>query len=89
MLLYLEKPHQPGESRRVLKIGKNKDGERGKKYLVFDGAYQRFRESQMDCPAPADKPKRRRKPPQTSLFDWDDRPPVPDPFETDRKDTGI
>lgn len=81
MLLYLEDPRQPGKSRRVLKIGKNKDGERGKNYLVFDGAYQRFRASQLDCPAPADKPKRRRKPPQTSLFDWDDRPPVPDPFE--------
>lgn len=80
MLLYLEEPQRPGKSRRVLKIGKNKDGERGRTYLVFDGAYQRFRESQLDCPARADKPKRRRKT-QTSLFDWDDGPPAEDPFE--------
>lgn len=58
MLLYLERPETPNESRRVLKIGKNKEGTRGRVYLVFDGQYQRFRESALDEPAPA-KPRRR------------------------------
>ena len=45
LLLYLEDPSKPNESRRVLKLAKNKDGERGRIYLTFDGAYQRFRQS--------------------------------------------
>ena len=80
MLLYLEEPSRPKQSRRVLKIGKNKEGERGKVFLVFDGAYQRFRPSALDAPVP-EKPKwRRPRRSQTSLFDLDDGPPDPDPF---------
>lgn len=48
LLLYLEDPSKPNESRRVLKLAKNKDGERGRMYLTFDGAYQRFRQSVVD-----------------------------------------
>ena len=58
MLIYLEDSTRPEESRRVLKIAKNKEGTRGRIYLVFDGQYQRFRQSALDEPAPA-KPKRR------------------------------
>ena len=58
MLIYLEDPTRPEGSRRVLKVAKNKEGTRGRIYLVFDGQYQRFRESALDEPAPA-KPKRR------------------------------
>ena len=42
LLLYLEDPSRPNESRRVLKLAKNKDGERGRIFLDFDGACQRF-----------------------------------------------
>ena len=55
MLLYLEEPGRPDKSRRVLKIAKNKEGIRGRIYLVFDGQYQRFRESALDEPSPAAK----------------------------------
>ncbi|MEG2120198.1 MAG: DnaB-like helicase C-terminal domain-containing protein, partial [Pseudoflavonifractor sp.] len=40
MLLYEE---EPGSRTRVLKIAKNKEGERGKLLLDFDGARQTFR----------------------------------------------
>lgn len=42
LLLYLENPARPNGSRRVLKLAKNKDGERGRIFLDFDGACQRF-----------------------------------------------
>ncbi|WP_297213641.1 replicative DNA helicase [uncultured Flavonifractor sp.] len=42
LLLYLEDPSRPNESRRVLKLAKNKDGERGRMYLAFNGGCQRF-----------------------------------------------
>jgi len=58
MLLYLERPKEPDTSRRVLKIGKNKEGTLGRIFLVFDGQYQRFRESALDVPA--DRPNSRR-----------------------------
>ena len=59
LLLYLEDPSKPNESRRVLKLAKNKDGERGRMYLTFDGAYQRFRQSVVDQPAPQVTPMKR------------------------------
>lgn len=54
MLLYKEEPDLPN-SRRVLKIGKNKEGELGQIFLAFDGPTQTFRESMQDAPAPATK----------------------------------
>lgn len=61
LLLYLENPTKPNESRRVLKLAKNKDGERGRMYLTFDGAYQRFRQSVVEQgssqPAPVKRPR--------------------------------
>lgn len=48
MLLYLEEPNRPEKSRRVLKIAKNKEGTRGRIFLVFDGPFQRFRESAVE-----------------------------------------
>ena len=53
LLLYLEDPARPAKSRRVLKLAKNKDGERGRIYLVFDGPFQRFRESAVERGAPS------------------------------------
>ena len=85
LLLYLEDPSKPNESRRVLKLAKNKDGERGRMYLTFDGAYQRFRQSVVDQPAPSVAPmKRPRQYKQISFADrfwegiYDDDPD--DPF---------
>ena len=52
LLLYLEEPSRPEHSRRVLKIAKNKEGQRGRIYLLFDGRFQRFRESSVEQPAP-------------------------------------
>ena len=54
MLLYKET--DTPDSRRVLFIAKNKEGEQGKIYLAFDGAHQRLYESAVDAPAP--KPRR-------------------------------
>ncbi|WP_251447111.1 replicative DNA helicase [Vermiculatibacterium agrestimuris] len=42
LLLYRETPEDP-KSRRVLKVAKNKEGEIGLFYLMFDGATQTFR----------------------------------------------
>lgn len=85
LLLYLEDPTRPNESRRVLKLAKNKDGERGRMYLQFDGAYQRFRQSVVDQEAPRPAPmKRPRTYKQVSFADrfwegiYDDDPD--DPF---------
>ncbi|MBP3654027.1 MAG: AAA family ATPase [Oscillospiraceae bacterium] len=44
MLLYREKPDEP-QSRRVLKMAKNKEGTIGKIFLDFDGKTQTFTES--------------------------------------------
>ena len=69
MLLYLEDPSRPDESRRVLKVAKNKEGTRGRIYLVFDGQYQRFRESAIDEPAPRKVARREAK---SSQMTWED-----------------
>ncbi|WP_130869208.1 replicative DNA helicase [Intestinimonas massiliensis (ex Afouda et al. 2020)] len=94
LLLYLEDPSKPNESRRVLKLAKNKDGERGRMYLAFDGAYQRFRQSVVDQAAPKVTPfKRPRQYKQVSFADsfWEgiyaDDPD--DPFRpTEQNQTG-
>lgn len=82
LLLYLEDPSRPNESRRVLKLAKNKDGERGRMFLTFDGAYQRFRQSVVEQPAPAARlAGRRRQYGQLSFADrfWEGI--YEDPFE--------
>ena len=61
LLLYLEESNRPENSRRVLKIAKNKEGTRGRVYLVFDGQYQRFRESAIEEPSPGAKRQSRRR----------------------------
>lgn len=48
MLLYKEE--DTPNSRRVLHVAKNKEGEQGKIYLAFDGAHQRLSESAVDAP---------------------------------------
>ena len=88
LLLYLEEPSRPNTSRRVLKVGKNKDGERGKFLLSFEGRYQRFRQAEED---PDERQAQTRRYHQTSFADrfWaglaDDGAPVPDPFEEEAK----
>ena len=79
MLLYKEEPNIPN-SRRCLKIAKNKDGEAGGiAYLVLDGAHQRFRASVVD----AGKPSARQEPEykQTAMYELPGSTPVP--FEED------
>ena len=61
LLLYLEEPARREESRRILKIAKNKEGTRGRIYLVFDGEFQRFRESALDEPVRKESKPRSRK----------------------------
>lgn len=56
ILLYREKPDTQ-DSRRVLKIAKNKEGEVGYSYLAFDGATQTFRRHYNQNPPP--KPKKK------------------------------
>lgn len=51
MLLYREAPDDPN-SRRVLTVEKNKEGEVGKLYLNFDGETQTFRAHVMLTPPP-------------------------------------
>ena len=80
LLLYLEEPGRPDKSRRVLKVAKNKEGTRGRIYLVFDGQYQRFRESALEEPAPAAKRQTCKRPPKAQM-DFFDLPDVPVPFE--------
>lgn len=79
MLLYLEEPNRPEESRRILKIAKNKEGTRGRIFLVFDGQFQRFRESAMEVPAPMPKRQSYKRPPKDQLdfFELSDSEPVP------------
>lgn len=78
LLLYLEEPGRPDKSRRVLKVAKNKEGERGKLLLVFDGALQRFRPSvtEQSAPQPPQPPRRH----QMSFADRFWEPPEEDPF---------
>ena len=71
LLLFLEDPDRPA-GRRILKLGKNKEGEQGRIYLQFDGAYQRFRESALDAPAPAPS---RRWAPRREQVHFSDLPP--------------
>ena len=77
MLLYKEEDLP--NSRRVLHVAKNKEGETGKIYLAFDGQHQRLYESAVDAPAP----KKRPEPPlkQVRFEDLTCQPPDPeDPF---------
>ena len=78
LLLYLEEPGRPDRSRRVLKVAKNKEGERGKLLLAFDGALQRFRPSvtEQSAPQPPQKPKYH----QRSFAERFWEPPEEDPF---------
>ena len=78
LLLYLEEPGRPARSRRVLKVAKNKEGERGKLLLAFDGALQRFRPSvtEQSVPQPPQKPKYH----QRSFAERFWEPPEEDPF---------
>lgn len=83
LLLYKEDSEDPN-SRRVLLIAKNKEGEQGKIYLTFDGSTQTFRESAVDRPAP--RPPAPRQHHQVSFADrfWEGLegpPPEGDPFE--------
>lgn len=74
MLLYKEEPDRPN-SRRCLKIAKNKEGEAGGiAYLVFDGSHQRFKMSVVAAGIP-----RRREPEykQMELTQLPDSEPVP------------
>ena len=73
LLLYLEEPARPAKSRRVLKLAKNKDGERGRIYLTFDGPFQRFREPAVERSAPPAG--------QWNPEDGEDPFPDPDPQE--------
>ena len=84
MLLYLEEPNRPDVSRRVLKIAKNKEGTRGRIYLVFDGQFQRFRESSIDEPAPGAKRYTYKRPP-TGQLDFFSLPDGPTPFDQGEK----
>lgn len=64
----------------MLKVAKNKEGTRGRIYLVFDGQYQRFRESALEEPAPAAKRQTCKRLPKGQL-DFFDLPDEPVPFE--------
>ena len=86
MLLYLEEPNRPEASRRVLKIAKNKEGTRGRIYLVFDGQFQRFRESSIEEPAPGAKRQTYKRPPKDQLDFFDlPGPDGPTPFDQPEK----
>lgn len=81
MLLYLEEPSRPEESRRILKIAKNKEGTRGRIFLVFDGTFQRFRESAVEAPAPLPKRQSYKRPPKDQMDFFDLPGSVKVPFE--------
>ena len=86
LLLYLEEPNRPEASRRVLKIAKNKEGTRGRIYLVFDGQFQRFRESAIEEPAPGAKRQTYKRPPKDQLDFFDlPFPDDPTPFDETTK----
>ena len=84
LLLYLEEPNRPEQSRRVLKIAKNKEGTRGRIFLVFDGQFQRFRESAIEEPAPGTKRQTYQRPPKDQL-DFFDLPGPDEPISFDSK----
>ena len=86
MLLYLEEPGRPDVSRRILKVAKNKEGTRGRIYLVFDGQFQRFRESAIEEPAPGAKRQTYKRPPKDQLDFFDlPFPDDPTPFDETTK----
>ena len=85
LLLYLEEPARREESRRILKIAKNKEGTAGKVYLVFDGPFQRFRESAIEEPAPAAKRQTYKRPPKEQLDFFDLPGPDEEPMPFDSK----
>ena len=86
MLLYLEEPGRPDVSRRILKVAKNKEGTRGRIYLVFDGQFQRFRESAIEEPAPGTKRQTYKRPPKDQLDFFDlPFPDDPTPFDETTK----
>ena len=86
MLLYLEEPNRPEASRRVLKIAKNKEGTRGRIYLVFDGQFQRFRESSIEEPAPGAQRQTYQRPRKDQLDFFDlPGPDGPTPFDQPEK----
>lgn len=67
MLLYREKPDDP-DSRRVLTLEKNKEGELATMYLAFDGATQSFRRHLNQEPPP------KRKEPEYKQVEFEDLP---------------
>lgn len=77
MLLFLEEYNNP-KSRRILNIGKNKEGERARMYLAFDGGLQSFRMSAMDAPAPQKQQQAAYK--QTTIGELPDPDPEDLPF---------
>ena len=84
MLLYLEEPGRPDVSRRILKVAKNKEGTRGRIFLVFDGQFQRFRESAIEEPAPGARRKAYKRPKdQMDFFDLDGPTPFDQPEKTE------
>ena len=85
MLLYLEEPGRPDVSRRILKVAKNKEGTRGRIYLVFDGQFQRFRESAIEEPAPGSKRQTYKRPPKDQLDFFDLPGPDEEPMPFDSK----
>ncbi len=71
MILYREKPDDP-DSRRVLNLEKNKEGELATLYLAFDGATQSFRRHINQQPPP------KRKEPEYKQLQWEELS-TPDP----------
>ena len=67
MLLYREKPDDP-DSRRVLTLEKNKEGELATMYLAFDGATQSFRRHLNQQPPP------KRKEPEYKQVTFEEQP---------------
>lgn len=69
MILYREKPDDP-DSRRVLNLEKNKEGELATLYLAFDGATQSFRRHINQQPPP----ERKRKEPEYKQVRFEELP---------------
>lgn len=67
MLLYKENPDDP-DSRRVLNLEKNKEGELATMYLAFDGSTQTFRRHLNQAPPP------KRKEPEYKQVHFDELP---------------
>lgn len=84
LLLYKENPDIPN-SRRVLKVEKNKEGETGKIYLEFDGKTQTFSEAKQSFyegmrEFREEERKRKQAPVQTTFRDISDEPDEDLPF---------